>query len=179
MTDLSQMSPSEMIAEAERRTVRRRAGLPLEDESPRTAAYVQVIEGSFRGMRKVTLPWSVLVPDNERARPTTRAGAFGHRTPLLALTTRYKKAKGEARKLLKTDCGGLLPLSGRISIEATLYEPNASRTRDVSNYAKLVHDAMSGIVYTDDGQIDDLHWRRGLPDIDRPRLELTVTEIRP
>jgi Holliday junction resolvase RusA-like endonuclease len=177
VTDLSDLSPTEMIAEAERRTARRAAGLPLEDESPKTAAYVHVIEGSFRGLRRVTLPWSVLVPDGERFAAGVRRRSDGKYRAILVMTLRYRKAKAAARKLLQSDYGNVPPLTGRVRVAATLYEPNASRIRDVSNFAKLVNDAMTGIIYVDDGQIDEMHWQRGAPDIDRPRLEISVTEI--
>lgn len=51
MTDLTAMSPDEIIAEAERRKARRAQGLPLEDVSPKTAPYVAHVEASFRGKR--------------------------------------------------------------------------------------------------------------------------------
>jgi len=172
MPDLTDLSPTEMIAEAERRKARRKAGLPLDDTSPNTAVYVHVIEDSFRGFRKVTLPWSVLVPDNERTQPVIRG-----KRPFLVLTKKYKGAKAEARKIITQAYAHFPPLTCRVSVDATLYEPNASRTRDISNYEKLVHDSLSGLLYVDDGQIDDLRWHRGHPDIDRPRLEISVTEI--
>lgn len=176
MTDLSDLSPTEMIAESERRKARRAAGLPLEDASPKTAPFVDRIETSWlhgdQTTRRVTLPWSVLVPDGEKFQPSIKGGK-----PFLVLTTRYKQGKAKAREILKEQVGNAPPLAGRISFVATLFEPNASRTRDIVNLAKIVMDSLTAICYVDDGQIDNAQWRRGQVCIDRPRLEISVTEI--
>lgn len=47
------------------------------------------------------------------------------------------------------------------------------RTQDLDNYNKLVLDALTGIIYVDDGQISALHLYRCY-DKDRPRIEVTV-----
>ena len=50
------------------------------------------------------------------------------------------------------------------------------KRRDLENHLKLVCDALTGIVYEDDSQIDDLHILRH-HDPDRPRTELTVVPL--
>mgnify|MGYP001417846989 CR=1 FL=1 len=181
--DVTTMSPAEVEAEAARRMKCRAEGRTFAERNsaPRSVIreqWLQEIEGSWLAadetFRRVSLPWSVLVPDGEKHQPVIRGTK-----PFMVLTMRYREAKIQARRLLKQQCLGFAPLAGRVQVMATLFEPNVSRTRDVSNYAKLAHDALSGIVYVDDGQIDDLRWRRGAVCIDRPRLELSITEVSP
>lgn len=186
--DLSKMSPAEVAAEAARRSARRAAGLPLEgdridprsfptddnDAARRVVEYVDPADSWVRStphMRFVSLPWSLLVSDNDRTQPVVAGSKVR-----MVLSKRYKEAKEAARVLLMSQVGGNPPLTGRVRITASLIEPNAHRTRDLSNFAKMVHDALSGIVYLDDGQIDSLTWRRGEPCIDRPRLLVAVEE---
>lgn len=181
--DLSKMTPTEIIAEAERRTVRRKQGLILEG-NPAPASHIKAAFVAYQDpsdwwvqatphMRRLSLPWSLLVSDNERSQPIV----LGNGKLRFVASAKYKAAKQAARELLTQQVGGNPPLAGRVRVTATLIEPNASRTRDLSNFAKLVNDVMSGIVYVDDGQIDSLTWQRGVPDIDRPRLLLAVEEI--
>lgn len=47
------------------------------------------------------------------------------------------------------------------------------RKRDLDNQNKLVLDALSGIVYADDSQIDELHLYRRF-DKENPRIEIVV-----
>jgi Holliday junction resolvase RusA-like endonuclease len=186
--DVTQMSMAEVLAEKERREALRAAGRPLSDPPHLEVAFgaklktalpgvwLQEVETSWiatdETFRRLSLPWSTLVPDNERTQPVIRGGK-----PFMVLTGPYKAAKKKARGILCEQCGGLAPLEGRIQVVATLFEPNRSSRRDVSNYEKLVHDALTGLAYVDDSQIDDLRWRRGQTCIDRPRLEISVTEL--
>ena len=47
------------------------------------------------------------------------------------------------------------------------------RTRDIDNYNKLILDAMSGIVYIDDSQIQALHIYKDY-DKENPRIEILI-----
>lgn len=54
-----------------------------------------------------------------------------------------------------------------------------SSRNSCSDYAKLVHDALTGLAFVDDSQLDDVHWIRAGVDIDRPRLSLELTALAP
>lgn len=132
---------------------------------------------SLRSPPTLAIPFEALVSDNRKY------GVAGGR---MTLTHRYREAKAAVHELAATQwrvrgLGRLAPLSGRVVLVATLYEPNAAtdadgRERDPGNYRKLVCDALEGVVYGRDGQIDDERWRRGPVDARAPRLELVVCE---
>lgn len=62
---------------------------------------------------------------------------------------------------------------GPVSVRATVYFP--SRRGDLDNVAKPLLDALKGIAYIDDRQVEELHLVRAL-DRERPRVEVSVTE---
>lgn len=64
------------------------------------------------------------------------------------------------------------PLSGPVHLQATFYFAT-KRKRDLDNQNKLMLDALSGIVYEDDSQIDDLRLLRHY-DTQNPRIEIVV-----
>jgi Holliday junction resolvase RusA-like endonuclease len=114
-------------------------------------------------MVRLTFPWSVLVPDNRR---------HGLMRGRILLTAVYRDALDAMRLMAKAQhrrpC-----LTGRLMLEATFYEPDRRR-RDVSNYAKLLGDALTGSVIADDSLLDCCIYRRGPIDRERPRAEVTV-----
>ena len=121
----------------------------------------------------LVLPWACLVADN--AKSTVARGG------IIRLTPEYRAAKKAARaeverQLMLIDAP---PLDGPLALAATFVEPDRSRRRDIANYAKLSHDALTGLAYHDDSQLDDVRWRRGVVDATRPRLELILTPITP
>jgi Holliday junction resolvase RusA-like endonuclease len=126
----------------------------------------------------LVIPWHYLVADNRKYGATGVGGKAR-----LFLTSEYSAAKRavavtarlEGKKAKAKD----LPLSVPVRVVATVYEPNRSRTRDVTNFCKLVHDALSGVIYEDDGQIDDARWIRGGIDKKNPRVEITITALSP
>lgn len=117
----------------------------------------------------LTLPWAVLVPDNAK---------YGVVRGKIILTKAYRTAKESARMLAQLTFKRRR-LYGPVSVVATLYEPDRDRSRDLSNYCKLVHDALSDAAYTDDAQIDDVRWLRGPVDPKNPRCEITISPITP
>lgn len=67
------------------------------------------------------------------------------------------------------------PLQGRLEIEVTLcFDRNARK--DWDNFHKLSMDALYGIVWEDDDQIDRAHVHKRY-DEENPRIEVTVTVI--
>ena len=115
----------------------------------------------------VTLPWPVLVSDNDKY------GVIGGR---MILTSKYREAKETAHSLAQLQCLRRR-VTGRVRVMATLHEPDRLRARDVSNHAKLVHDSLIGAAFDDDSQIDDVHWIRGPVDQSRPRLDIVIERI--
>ena len=95
----------------------------------------------------------------------------------LVLTKPYREAKRLGKAQIIEQIGELAPLEGSVRVSGIFIEPNRSSRRDLSNYMKLVHDILTGLVYVDDSQIDDVHWSRGTPNIDAPRLVLTIEAI--
>ncbi len=69
------------------------------------------------------------------------------------------------------------PLTGKIDVTLTFYFKTKHR-RDLDNQNKLVLDALSGIVYEDDSQIDVLCLFREY-DAANPRIEIGLKEISP
>lgn len=115
----------------------------------------------------VTLPWPVLVSDNEKY------GVIGGR---MILTSKYRKAKDTAHSLAQLQCLRKR-VTGRIRVTATVYEPDREKARDISNWEKVTHDSLIGAAFEDDSQIDDVHWIRGPVDTARPRLDLVIERI--
>jgi Holliday junction resolvase RusA-like endonuclease len=66
------------------------------------------------------------------------------------------------------------PLAERLKLTATLFF-KTKRTHDVDNYSKLFLDALTGIVWEDDVQIQEMTVRKG-HDRQYPRIEVTVVE---
>ena len=64
---------------------------------------------------------------------------------------------------------------GNISVEIKLFFGD-KRKRDVDNYNKLILDAMSGIVYLDDKQIQKITIEK-LFDKSNPRAEIIIKKI--
>lgn len=63
-------------------------------------------------------------------------------------------------------------LTGEISVSITLYF-GTKRKSDLDNFNKLSLDALTGIVYEDDSQIEELHLKR-FYDKTRPRIEIAI-----
>lgn len=68
------------------------------------------------------------------------------------------------------------PLKGSIRVSIRFFF-QTKRRRDLDNQNKLVLDALTGIAYEDDSQIDELHLCRSY-DKERPRIEIKLESIR-
>lgn len=66
------------------------------------------------------------------------------------------------------------PLTGPLAVTIDLYWPDR-RNRDVDNI-KVLLDALTGIVWEDDGLIVDLHTKKGF-DRSNPRVVMTVVAV--
>ena len=121
------------------------------------------------GVKRLRLPWSALLPDNRK---------FGVVAGKIINTREYRAAKKKARQVAIEQLGEE-PFKGAVKFEARVWFPNETRRRDVVNFSKLVNDALKGIAYLDDSQIEDNRWVRAGIDVDAPRAEITVTLLPP
>lgn len=66
------------------------------------------------------------------------------------------------------------PLMGPITARFTLYFSRKGK-HDIDNFSKLLLDALTGVVWEDDSQIEELHIKK---DFDRsnPRIEIEINE---
>lgn len=69
------------------------------------------------------------------------------------------------------------PTDARYSLTIIPHFPDLRR-RDLDNLEKTVGDALNGIIWDDDSQIDEVYKRRHL-DRENPRVEITITIINP
>lgn len=188
--DYRSATNEERLAEAARRNRNVKAGRAPTDDgiamrplvltpiSTATSVIVDLIPmPDIASRRFLWLPWSLLVSDNDKYSPGTRKGPGGHRVGILLHTPRYRKAKKSGREALADQLKGADIFCGRCHLTGVLYEPDRRTRRDPSNYAKLVHDICSKLVYCDDSQLDRSTWERGQPNIDKPGLALTITEV--
>lgn len=111
----------------------------------------------------VTLPWSVIVPDNQR---------HGVMNGRVLLTAKYRRALRDASALAAVYCRGA-PLEGDVTMRVDVFPPDRRR-RDLLNCAKLVCDALTGAAYVDDSQIGRTEWVRQHVDRENPRVEIRV-----
>lgn len=63
------------------------------------------------------------------------------------------------------------PLTGSLAVRVQLYWPDR-RKHDIDNL-KILLDALTGIIWEDDGQIVDLHTTKSY-DVSHPRVEVTI-----
>lgn len=114
----------------------------------------------------ITLPWRVLVADNQR---------HGLCRGRILLTAKYREALSAASMLCALTWKRPA-LKSSVTVHVTLYEPD-KRRRDIGNYTKLIADALTRVAFVDDSQIDELHLSRGPLDRANPRAEITVTPL--
>lgn len=192
-TDWSEATPAELEAEALRRRalldrgVRTFADSPIQRFSDSSTPAPSALRASgpkatlprwldnSTGLAEsfsIAFPWSSLCPDNAKYAPALRG-----KKPVLLLTAAYRAAKKAMTRQVSEELvlgPPGLPWRGRVLLRAVVFEPDRRTRRDPSNYSKVTHDALSGLVYADDSQIDVSWWLRGPKDIDRPRLEVLV-----
>lgn len=72
--------------------------------------------------------------------------------------------------------GRVEPLTGRIGVQLELAAPNKTRDTDIDNRVKATLDALQGILFVNDGQIDQLIVRR-LPIAKPGYCDVIVSEL--
>jgi Holliday junction resolvase RusA-like endonuclease len=115
----------------------------------------------------IRIDFAHLKGDNHRLMPVR----FGQRARQVT-STPYRNAKAACALLIRQQWGQP-PLGGELSVVARFWFPDRKR-RDPLNYAKLICDAMSGIVYVDDVQLADSRFIRVGYDKHNPRVELVI-----
>jgi len=113
------------------------------------------------------LPWAVLASTNDRV------NRVGDR---LRLTRHYRAAKEAARAWVASQTRRDPVLIGPVEVRLRFWLPDQKR-RDPDNLLKLIHDAMSGIVYHDDHQIRRQMWEVAGVDRVIPRVEIEVEPL--
>jgi crossover junction endodeoxyribonuclease RusA len=68
-------------------------------------------------------------------------------------------------------CGQVDPFLGNVAVKFTVYR--ARKSGDLDNYAKVLFDALKGILYPDDNAIVEIHALRD-DDKNNPRVELSA-----
>ena len=117
-------------------------------------------------MKPVVIPFDALMGDNHRLIPA--------RGRLIA-NSKYRDAKAALRLRLTAHRPRLTLHDGRVALECTFHWPDR-RKRDVTNYGKMLCDALTGIAFHDDVQIVDARYRFGGYDKANPRVEIVIQE---
>lgn len=86
---------------------------------------------------------------------------------------RESKASKQYKAMVRARCAkaGIVPLRGAIGIRITYYR--AKKIGDLSNRIKVLEDALNGVAYVDDGQIDYIEMHRK-DDPKKPRVEVEI-----
>lgn len=121
---------------------------------------------------RLTIPWSLLVSDNQ----ITATLINGHPQPVR--TQKYRDAKSGVRKLAVAAMGQPKPEPANypLSLEARVWVPD-NRIHDTANLQKCAHDALESIVYTKDAWLYRVMWERVGTDVDAPRAEITILPL--
>ena len=117
-------------------------------------------------MIKLIIPYELLCPDNQK---------MGLMRGRLILTSKYRQAKLKTSLLATCLYRGPL-LETELELTATLYPPTRRKT-DPSNFSKLLHDALEGVVYVNDYQIVKSTYIRGAVSRIDARMEIEITEL--
>lgn len=121
----------------------------------------------------ITIPWRFVQHDNHRLMPARpRQGQY---TARLITAPEYRAAKEAAEWVIKGQWRNE-KLRGGLVLVARCFFPD-NRRRDAGNYRKLCTDAMSGICYDDDAQLESETWQKAGIDKTNPRVEISITPL--
>lgn len=126
-------------------------------------------------MNPIVIPWKFCAQANHRLMPVARRTKTGKISVRLITAAGYREAKVGAEYHIKAQWKGK-PLTVPVELVARCYFPD-KRKRDASNLAKMLGDAMSGIVFEDDSQIHRETYERSGIDRENPRVELTISAL--
>lgn len=125
----------------------------------------------------LTIPWSMLVSDNDKFSASAVRTRNGETKPRMVLTARYKAGKEAISKIARDLVGEAKPVECPLIFVGYVYRPSQHRN-DATNFAKLVQDALSKVVYDDDTRLFRVTWIKVQePDVDRPRAEIEISKM--
>lgn len=141
------------------RLARKKLGIaqPSETPTPRHKAIAWPV--------RIRLPWSLLVSDNERNKVRFDDKQLS--------SARYRQAKAAIAARVREQLGDVEAAAIPLALDARVWLPD-NRVHDVCNFSKALHDALKGVVFTDDQWLYDTRWRRAGVDVDAPRAEITI-----
>jgi len=121
---------------------------------------------------------TLVLEGDPRPAPRHRHNAGGHGGHKPLWYTQQLEAYG-LQALVQRNAQQASVLTGRVGVDATFYRAT-NRTADVDNLQKTLYDALKGIAWKDDSQIDEAHTRvvRGVGDI-AARVEARVYALSP
>ena len=142
----------------------------LVDDTPREPGSI-VCEGVIEGR---AVPWKEPVAVGKKAfHAVVHNGSRRSRDYL-----RYVGWKAEVGRQARPLMGRRLPYGGRVSLGVVFYiHPGRGKPPDRSNLLKAFEDALEGIVYRNDTQIDGGHTARVIDRQERQRVEFTVRAL--
>ena len=76
--------------------------------------------------------------------------------------------------MLRARTEGIRPISGPVHLTLAVYRPR--KAGDLSNRIKVLEDALCGVAFEDDDQVESIHAMR-FDDKANPRVEVTVEEL--
>ncbi|MCA1571316.1 MAG: RusA family crossover junction endodeoxyribonuclease [Chloroflexi bacterium] len=126
------------------------------------------------GALVLDLPWRALAPDNERLVPVRSRGSV-RQVP----STRYSKAKALARSEILVQTRGRGGIAGPVRVDVVVRFPDRN-VRDVTNYAKMVCDALCGLAIETDRWtvLRETSWTAAGVDAENPGATVTITPLR-
>lgn len=110
------------------------------------------------------------IPGEPASKERPRFGRGRTYTPL-----RTQAAEQRVIDAYDLACPLLDPLIGRVAVRIHFYNGN-HRRRDIDNMTKLILDALNGVAYNDDWQIDRLEAAKSY-DKTRPRTEVQIWSL--
>ena len=114
----------------------------------------------------------ILLTLNYPPSTNTMYATFNNRRILSAKGRDYKE---EVKKEVFRQLGSIEPLKGRLRIAISLSRHD-KRSYDIANFEKCAIDALKGLVFIDDAQIDELNIKR-LPVSDNGYTDIIIQEI--
>ncbi len=132
----------------------------------------------FVGPVTIVVPFDCLCPDNAKFGAMVVRGKGGKPRASLYLSSKYREAKRRIAEIAQQVMGTMAPCLDGVSVEFAVWWPDRRR-RDMMNYAKILCDAMNGVVFEDDSQIVTAHWTRDLDKVPNMggRIRITVESL--
>lgn len=92
------------------------------------------------------------------------------------LSNAGRSYKSESKAAVALTLGDIVPSTARIGVQIELAAPNKTRDTDIDNRIKSILDSLSGVLFVDDGQIDELIIKR-LPIAPPGYADVIVSEL--